>query len=107
MHPALRRTALASAAALLLPLFAFAAPARAGDARPSDPARSDPARSEAEARLSGLDQHDAAAAYRLALDLEAKGFKDLASKAYEIVVGLEPEHLAARRALGFEKIDER
>jgi hypothetical protein len=69
---------------------------------------SSPARAEAEARVAELAKAgpaaDAVAAYKLALDLEAKGYRDLAAKAYEIVVGLEPEHLAARRALGYERV---
>lgn len=60
-------------------------------------------RAQAEDRLAVLDRRDAGAAYRLALDLEAQGFPDLATKAYEIVIGLDPEHLAARRALGYER----
>src|SRR5688572_15414882 len=51
-------------------------------------------RSDAESRLAKIDKTDAAAAYRLGLDLTAKGYADLAAKAYEIVVGLEPDHLA-------------
>lgn len=96
----LRATPSRLAALLALALLVPAAPARAGGG-------DDPARREAEARLGGLDRHDAAAAYRLALDLEARGYRDLAAKAYEIVVALEPEHAAARRALGFERIGER
>ncbi len=60
-----------------------------------------------EKRLKKLDKNDAIAAYKLALELEAAGAKDLATKAYEIVVGIVPEHKAARRALGFEKIGAR
>jgi hypothetical protein len=89
-------TALTLSAALFL-----AMPAGAGEGEASK------SRADAEARLAGVDKHDAAAAYRLALDLESRGYADLAVKAYEIVVGLEPEHLAARRALKFERVDGR
>ncbi len=90
---------LASTACLaLLVCLAVSSVARAGD----DDARTDLAR-----RLETLDQTDATAAYKLALELEAAGADDLAAKAYEIVVGIDPEHRAARRALGFEKIGER
>ena len=86
---------LALAAFLLLPVSG----ALAGDG-PAD-------RVVWEKRLDTLDAKDAAAAYKLALQLESKGHDDLASKAYEIVIGIEPDHLAARRALGYEKINER
>ncbi|MDF1702768.1 MAG: HEAT repeat domain-containing protein [Planctomycetota bacterium] len=81
--------------AALLVVAGLTPAARAGD----DPARSDLAR-----RLEKLDASDATAAYKLALELEAAGANDLAGKAYEIVVGIDPEHRAARRALGYEKI---
>jgi hypothetical protein len=73
--------------------------ALAGDAGQAAPSRQELAR-----RLASLDHHDAAAAYRLALQLEAAGAPDLARKAYEIVIGIEPDHRAARRALGYERI---
>jgi hypothetical protein len=89
-----RRFMLPLCAALLL-----AAPslARAGDE----------ARAKAEADLARLDGQDAMAAYRLALDLASRGYADLATKAYEIVVGLDADHPAARRALGYERVDGR
>jgi hypothetical protein len=65
------------------------------------------ARHEAEAKLEALAKDDAAAAYRLGASLEQQGFEDLAKKAYEIVVAIEPEHRAARRALGFELVGDR
>lgn len=58
-----------------------------------------------EHRLENLDKEDAGAAFRLALELEEKGRKDLARKAYEIVIGVQPDHRAARRALGYELVD--
>ncbi|MDA1194031.1 MAG: HEAT repeat domain-containing protein [Planctomycetota bacterium] len=72
--------------------------AHAGDAE---------AREELVQRFDTLDREDAAAAYRLALELEAAGAMDLARKACEIVIGIDPDHIAARRMLGFEQIDER
>jgi hypothetical protein len=88
-------------AALAAVAFMTSAPARAGDGAPAQ----DRARADAQARLDSLGKGDANAAYRLALDLSAKGYDDLAAKAYEIVVGLEPDHLAARRALGHERVE--
>ena len=73
----------------------------AGPVRAGDPA----ARTELEKRFAALDKEDVTAAYKLALELEAAGAVDLARKAYEIVVGIERDHRAARRALGFEQID--
>ena len=57
-----------------------------------------------EQRFRTLDQADADAAFKLALELESAGARDLAQKAYEIVIGIEPDHRAARRALGFESL---
>ena len=74
------------------------APARAGD---------DEGSAALERRLEALDTHDVAAAYKLALELEAAGAHALARKAYEIVIGIDAEHPAARRALGYEKIGDR
>ena len=67
----------------------------------------DDARAALERRLQTLDASDAKAAFKLALELEAAGADDLAAKAYEIVLGIDTEHRAARRALGYEKIGER
>ncbi len=74
---------------------------------PSAEAGEGAGRQALEKRLARLDQHDAAAAYKLALELEAAGAADLARKAYEIVIAIDPEHRAARRALGFERIGRR
>src|SRR5262245_28955389 len=72
------------------------------------PAGADPtARPESQRRIAALATLDAAAAYRLGLDLAAEGRDDLAKKAYERAVAAEPDHLAARRALGFERVDGR
>jgi hypothetical protein len=54
-------------------------------------------------KLEGVDG-DVKAAVALALQLEAKGYGDLAEKAYEIVVGIDPDHRLARRKLGFELV---
>jgi hypothetical protein len=55
-----------------------------------------------EAALAALPQGDAAAAYRLAVELESQGLTELALRAYEQVIAWDPEHAAARRALGYE-----
>jgi len=55
--------------------------------------------------LAGFAKDDAEGPYRLALGLEAQGRTDLARRAYEAVLAAEPDHPAARRALGFEKVD--
>jgi hypothetical protein len=68
---------------------------------------SDEARHAAEARLAALPEQDAAAAYRLALELEAQGLEDVAHRAYERAISIDPDHAAARRALGYERIDGR
>ena len=60
-----------------------------------------------ERRFKTLDREDAAAAFKLALELESADAKELAAKAYEIVIGIEPDHRAARRALGYEQLDGR
>jgi hypothetical protein len=70
-------------------------------------ARAEPdaaARKEATQRLADLPKGDAAAAYRLALELDARGHRDLAQAAHRRVVAIDPEHAAARRALGFERV---
>jgi HEAT repeat protein len=72
---------------------------------PAATAGDDSGRAALEARLAKIDRADAAAAYRLALELEAGGAGDLAKKVYEIVIGIEPGHRAARRALGYEQVE--
>jgi hypothetical protein len=64
-------------------------------------------RAAAERRLDALAKDDAAAAYRLALALQDEGFADLATRAHQRVLAADPDHPAARRALGFEKVDGR
>jgi len=96
----LRNEAPRVAAVLLLGLAistAFPASAGAGD---------ESGRAALEQRLNTLDRADAAAAYKLALELESAAARDLATKAYEIVIGIDPNHRAARRALGYERIGE-
>jgi hypothetical protein len=48
---------------------------------------------------------DAAGWYRLSLRAEEAGAPDLAREALRAVVAAEPDHAAARRALGYEKVD--
>lgn len=78
----------------------FAVPAYAGEDGDAD-------RAVLERRLDQLDAkaESSANAYKLALELEGKGYKDLAVKAYEIVIGIDAEHRAARRALGYEQLN--
>ncbi len=100
MNRILRRLLRTGFALLALAALAGGLASRAGSSE-------DGARARAEARLAALAADDANAAYRLALDLEAAGFADLARRAYEKVVAVEPDHPAARRALGQEKVDGR
>ncbi len=67
----------------------------------------DDTRTQLEQRFAKIDREDAMAAYKLALELEAGGAPDLAAKAYEIVIGIDRDHRAARRALGYEFMAER
>jgi hypothetical protein len=64
-------------------------------------------RARAKAALSEADPDDVQANYRLAVAFEADGLVDLAKRAYERVVDADPDHAAARRALGYEKVDGR
>lgn len=57
------------------------------------------------AEASGVDVKDARAQYRLALKAEEAGLADLAAEAYRRVLAIEPDHLAARRALGHERLE--
>ena len=50
---------------------------------------------------------DVEAAYRLALRAEHEKNKALATKALELVIQLDPDHRAARRALGYEYVNSR
>jgi hypothetical protein len=61
-------------------------------------------RAKAVKALRDTDVGDAGANYRLALAFEARGLADLARRAYERVVDADPDHPAARRALGHEKV---
>jgi hypothetical protein len=62
-------------------------------------------RTKAVRALRDTDVADAPANYRLALSFSAQGLSDLARRAYERVVDADPDHPAARRALGYEKVD--
>jgi len=53
----------------------------------------------------GLGKKDVQGWTRLALEAEAAGLGDLATDAYRRIVQMEPDHEAARRALGHEKLD--
>src|SRR5262245_18045555 len=58
-------------------------------------------------RKVALSEVDASAAYRLAVEWAAQGRADLARRAYERVIAVAPDHLAARHALGFERVEGR
>lgn len=64
-------------------------------------------RARARAALADLAADDVAGRYRLAVTLEAEGAHDVAREVLAEVLRLEPEHAAARRALGFEKVEGR
>lgn len=64
-------------------------------------------RARLEKRRLALAEDDAAGFYRLALEAEAAGLTDVAWEAYAVVIGLEPDHAAARRAIGHERHDGR
>jgi hypothetical protein len=66
-----------------------------------------PPPSALEARLAKLDEMGAADAYKLGLELAAAGNEEGARRAYERVLATEPEHRAARRALGYDKVGDR
>jgi hypothetical protein len=91
--------ALLVTASLGLPLFGARETARATETVPT--------REEAARRLAAVPDGDALAAFRLALELESTGGPDVARPAYERLVAADPDHLAARRALGYERIDGR
>ena len=55
-------------------------------------------------RAAALKVDDADGHYRLALWCEGNGLKAYALREYRIVVTVEPDHRAARRALGYERI---
>jgi len=64
----------------------------------------DDPRAEYVKRAAALKEGDAAGHYKLALWCEAEGLRLEAIREMRVVVTLEPDHRAARRALGFEKI---
>jgi len=55
-------------------------------------------------KAAALKVDDAPAQYRLALWCQDRGLKAYALRHYRAVVTLDPDHRAARRALGFEKL---
>ncbi len=54
---------------------------------------------------ASVDTKDAVGQYRLALKASEAGLDDLADAAYRHVIAQNPDHPAARRALGFERLD--
>jgi hypothetical protein len=64
-------------------------------------------RERARTELSAADADDPVANYRLAVSFQAEGLPDLAHRAYERVLDADPDHAAARRAMGYEKVDGR
>src|SRR5262245_7375366 len=61
-------------------------------------------RAAARRASAALGRTDVDGRFRLALALEAKGLVDLAKDEYRAVIAVDPEHAAARRALGYEKV---
>ena len=57
------------------------------------------------AEAADIDPKDAVKQYRLALKAEEAGLDDLARTYLERVIALESDHPAARRALGYERLD--
>ncbi len=55
-------------------------------------------------KAAEVEATDVVGQYKLALEAEAAGLKDLADAAYRRVLAKESDHLAARRALGYEKV---
>ncbi len=64
-------------------------------------------RAAAERVRAALRKDDAAGHFRLALACDAQGLPDLAQEEYAAVLAIEPDHPAARRALGYEKVGDR
>ncbi len=64
-------------------------------------------RAAAEKARAALAKDDATGHFRMALSCEAQGLPDLAREEYAAVLALEPDHPAARRALGYEKVGDR
>jgi hypothetical protein len=73
---------------------------RVASTTPGDGPRAKAAREAAALPATDVEGH-----YRLAVRFEANGLRDLAKAEYETVLRVDPEHPAARRALGFEKVD--
>ncbi len=83
--------------ALCLALLASVPQARAGEAPAATPAE----------RLSALPEGDARAAFVLALEFAAEGHARAAEQAHAHVSQIEPGHVAARRALRYERVGDK
>lgn len=92
------------ALALAVPLLALPTARGGEEAAPEG-------RSGLEKRLALLDdlsgEAAAQSAYRLGLECQAAGHEDLAALAFGHVLDVDPDHRAARRALGYESVDGR
>lgn len=64
-------------------------------------------RTEARRNLATLPASDVTGRYRVAVAAQARGLDDVARDAYASVLAAEPDHPAARRALGYERVDGR
>ena len=63
----------------------------------------DGARTTLQPALAALAKDDVDGRFRLALRAEAAGATDVAREAYVSILAVDPDHAAARRALGFER----
>lgn len=64
-------------------------------------------RAAAERERRTLPKSDATGHFRLALALDAQGLGEFAREEYAAVLEVEPDHPAARRALGYERVGDR
>lgn len=63
------------------------------------------ARGAARRAAAALAQDDVVGRYRLAASADAQGLADVAAELYLSILAQDPEHAAARRALGHERVD--
>jgi hypothetical protein len=73
---------------------------------PADAGDGDALRAELRERRASVAADDAAGLYRLGAWCREKGLADEARGLFEEVVRLDADHILARRALGYEKVDE-